>query len=162
MIKIIKCSAIIFLMALPFAQANDVQLNITLNPLGKFQARSGRMEGTLKRYEEIITAKKLWVKVEDLKTEISLRDWLFHKHLHAKEHPEIFMTHILASHGQGRGWLHVNGVSKLIYFDYSKNADGKIETRFFVKPSDYKLKGSSFFFIKVEDRVEVIVTIDSV
>lgn len=150
------------MVALPFAQANDVQLNITLNPLGKFQAKSIHLEGELKRFDKTITAEKLWVKIETLKTGIGLRDWLFYKHLHAKEHPEIVMTGILASHGMGRGFLSVNGFIKQVHFDYSENADKKLVARFFVRPADYQLKGSTFIFIKVEDYVEVVVTIDSV
>lgn len=142
------------------ARAHDLLVKMSLSPAGSFEAKSAKLKGEVKKNGESFTAENLWIKVEELKTGIDLRDEHFHKHLNYEKYPKITLTQISAANGKGSGTLNVNDVKKPVNFIYKILSPNKIEASFNLKPSDFKLKEAKYMEIGVEDDVQVIATID--
>ncbi|MEA9356902.1 YceI family protein [Bacteriovorax sp. PP10] len=140
--------------------AHEVTVKVTLTPAGNFEAKSAKVKGDVKKSGAGFTAENLWVKTEELKTGIDLRDEHFHKHLNAAQFPKISFTQITAADGKGTGTLNVNGEKKPVSFTYKPAGPGKIEASFTVKASDFKLKEASYMSIGVKDTVDVVAIIE--
>ena len=140
--------------------AHEIMVKMSLSPAGSFEAKSAKLKGEVKKAGDSFTADQLWIKVEELKTGIDLRDTHFHKHLNAEKFPKITMTQIAAAGGKGSGTLSINDVKKSVNFTYKTVSPNKLEARFNVKPSEFKLKEAKYMEIGVDDSVEVIATID--
>lgn len=140
--------------------ANDLTVKMTLSPAGSFDAKTAKVRGDVIKTGSKYTSESIWVKIEDLKTGIDLRDEHFHKHFNFEKNPKITMTNISAEGGKGSGTLTVNGVSNKIDFNYKAVGDKKVEALFKVKPSLFKLKEAKYLEIGVDDEVEVVVSMD--
>lgn len=140
--------------------AHELKVKMSLSPAGSFEATSSKLKGAVVKKDNIFTAENLWVKVEELKTGIDLRDEHFHKHLNYEKFPKITLTQISASNGKGAGILVVNDIKKPVNFVYKMSAPNKLEASFKVKPSEFKLKEAKYMEIGVDDEVEVIAVID--
>lgn len=142
------------------ATAHEVTVKVALSPAGNFEAKSDKVKGEVKKDGTKFTAENLWVKVEELKTGITLRDEHFHKHLNFEKFPKITFTQVSAADGKGTGTLTVNEVKKPVNFTYKNVGPTKIEATFKVKPSEFKLKAAEYMGIGVTDEVEVVTLID--
>ena len=140
--------------------AHEVTVKMSLSPAGSFEAKSAKLKGEVKKAGDAFTAEQLWIKVEELKTGIDLRDSHFHKHLNAEKFPKITMTQVSAAGGKGTGTLSINDVKKPVNFTYKNLSPNKLQAQFTVKPSEFKLKEAKYMEIGVDDSVEVIATID--
>ncbi len=140
--------------------AHEVTIKVSLSPAGSFEAKSAKVKGEVKKDGNKFTAENLWVKVEELKTGISLRDEHFHKHLNFEKFPKITFTQVSAVDGKGTGTLNVNDVKKPVSFTYKNIGPTKIEATFKVKASELKLKEAKYMEIGVDDEVEVVANID--
>ncbi len=140
--------------------AHEVTVKVSLFPAGSFEAKSAKVRGDVKKDGTKYTAENLWVKVEELKTGITLRDEHFHKHLNFEKFPKITLTQVTAADGAGTGTLTVNDAKKPINFTYKQINPKKIEATFTVKPSEFGLKEASYMEIGVKDSVEVVALID--
>lgn len=149
-----------FVALMNVAVAHEVTVKVALSPAGSFEAKSAKVKGDVKKDGNKITAENLWVKVEELKTGITLRDEHFHKHLNFDKFPKIAFTQVSAADGKGTGTLTVNDVKKSVDFTYKNAGPTKIEATFKVKPSDFKLKPAEYMGIGVTDEVEVVTLID--
>ncbi len=153
---------ITFLAALVFngVSAHEITVKVALSPAGNFEAKSSKVKGEVKKEGTKFSAENLWVKSEELKTGIDLRDEHFHKHLNFEKFPKITLTKISAMDGKGTGTLTVNDVSKAVPFTYKMISPAKMEATFNVKNSDFKLKDASYMGIGVKDDVEIVAIID--
>ena len=140
--------------------AHDLKIKMSLSPAGSFEAKTSKLKGEVKKSNNAFSAENLWVKVEELKTGIDLRDEHFHKHLNFEKSPKITLTQVTAANGKGTGTLTVNDVKKAVDFSYKMTTPSKLEATFKVKPSDFKLKDAKYMEIGVDDVVEIIATID--
>ena len=140
--------------------AHEVTLKVALSPAGGFEGKSSKLKGEIKRDGNKFTAENLWVKVEELKTDNTLRDEHLHKHLNFEKSPKLTLTKVEAADGKGTGILTVNEVAKPINFVYKALGPKKLEATFKVKASDFKLKEASYMGIGVVDLVEVVAIID--
>jgi polyisoprenoid-binding protein YceI len=140
--------------------ANDLTVKMTLSPAGSFEAKTSKVRGEITKSGDSYKAESLWIKVDDLKTGIDLRDDHFHKHLNFEKNPKITLANVEAAGGKGSGTLTVNGVSNKIAFTYKTISDKKIEANFKVKPSAFKLKEAKYLEIGVDDEVEVVASMD--
>ncbi len=140
--------------------AHDLKVKISLSPAGSFEAKTSKLKGEVKKTNNSYSAENLWVKIEELKTGIVLRDEHFHKHFNFEKSPKITLTKVLAANGSGTGTLTVNFVSKQVTFSYKMAAPNKLEATLLVKASDFKLKDVKYMEIGVDDDVEIIATID--
>lgn len=140
--------------------AHEVTVKVSLSPAGSFEAKSAKVKGEVKKEGNKFTAENLWVKIEELKTGIALRDEHFHKHLNFEKFPKISLTQVSASEGKGSGILSLNDVKKPVSFTYKNVSPTKIEATFKVKASELKLKEAKYMEIGVDDEVEVVANID--
>lgn len=140
--------------------ANELTVKMSLSPAGSFEAETNKLRGDVVKNGDKYTAQNLWVKTDDLKTGIDLRDEHFHKHLNAEKFPKITLTNVEASGGIGTGMLNVCGVTNKVDFTYKNITDKKLKANFKVKPSAFNLKEAKYFEIGVDDKVEVVATMD--
>ena len=140
--------------------ANEIIVKVSLSPAGSFEAKSLKLKGEVKKIGKKITADQLWVKIEELKTGIDLRDEHFHKHLNFEKNPKIIFSEVSAENGVGSGNLTVNEVKKNVKFSYKLINDKKLEATFKVKPTDFNLKEARYMEIGVEDEVVIVATLD--
>ncbi|NOT79718.1 MAG: YceI family protein [Bacteriovoracaceae bacterium] len=140
--------------------AHEVTVKIALWPAGGFEAKSAKLKGEIKKEGSKMTAENLWVKVEELKTGITLRDEHFHKHLSFDKSPKISLTQVVAEGGKGTGFLTVNNVKQPVTFTYKNASPKKLEAVFKVKASAFKLPPAKYMEIGVDDDVEIVAIID--
>lgn len=140
--------------------ASELTVKMSLSPAGSFEAKTAKVRGDITKAGDKFSATSLWVKIEDLKTGIDLRDEHFHKHLNFDKNPKITISNVEASGGKGSGTLNVNGVSNKIDFSYKAINDKKVEASFHVKPSLFKLKEAKYLEIGVDDDVEIVAVMD--
>ncbi len=158
MISKILMTLVTFFCAQTFA--SEVTVKMTLSPAGSFEAKTTKVHGEVVKAGEKFTAESLWVKTEELKTGIDLRDEHFHKHLNFDKSPKITFSNIEAIAGKGSGTLTVNGVSNKVNFTYKSVSDKKLLASMKVKPSAFKLKEAKYLEIGVDDEVEIVVDMD--
>ena len=153
-------SYLILGLSLSTVSAHELTVKISLSPAGSFEAKTEKLKGEIKKEGAKFTAENLWVKVEELKTGISLRDEHFHKHLNFEKSPKVTLSQITAEGGKGTGTLTVNETKQPVSFTYKNISDKKIEANFKVKASDFKLKPAKYMEIGVDDLVEIVAVID--
>jgi polyisoprenoid-binding protein YceI len=142
------------------AYAHEVTVKVALTPAGSFEAKSSKVKGEVKKNGARFTAENLWVKADELKTGIDLRDEHFHKHLASDKFSKITFTKIIAADGKGTGTLTVDDVKKDVSFTYTMKSPSKLEATINVKNSDFKLKEENYMGIGVNDDVVIVAVID--
>lgn len=155
-----KLTALIAVLMFNLAFAHEVTVKVVLSPAGNFEAKSAKLKGEIKKDGNKFTADNLWVKTEELKTGIDLRDEHFQKHLGFEKFPKISFTKVTAANGLGSGTLTVNDISRIVPFTYKMLTTTKLEAIFSVKNSDFKLKDASYMGIGVKDDVEIVAILD--
>lgn len=160
MISNLSKAALLFVAMTTLVSANDLMVKMTLSPAGSFEASTPKLHGDLTKAGEKYSAENLWVKTEDLKTGIDLRDEHFHKHLNSEKFPKITFTNVTAEGGKGSGTLTVCGVANKVEFTYKPVTPKQLKANFKVKPSAFKLKEAKYLEVGVDDEVEVVATMD--
>ncbi len=155
-----KMSLICLLSFSSLSFASDITVKMTLSPAGSFEAKTTKVHGDVIKSGEKYTAESLWVKVDDLKTGIDLRDEHFHKHFNSEKNPKITLNNVVATAGKGSGTLTVNNVSNKVDFTYKVISDKKLEALLKVKPSAFKLPEVKYLEIGVDDEVEIVTVVD--
>lgn len=140
--------------------SNEITVKMTLSPAGSFEAKTTKLRGDIVKTGDKYTAESLWVKIDDLKTGIDLRDDHFHKHLNFEKFPKVTLSNIVATAGKGTGTLSVNGVSNKVDFTYKVINPKKVDAILKVKPSLFKLGEAKYLEIGVDDDVEIVVSMD--
>lgn len=140
--------------------ANELTVKVTLYPAGSFEAKTTKLKGEIKKSGDKITAEQLWVKISELKTGIDLRDEHFQKHLGGESISKITLSNIEALGGKGKGVLDVNGVKKMIGFSYKNISENKIEAKFEILASQFKLKKAEYMGVGVDDKVNIEAILD--
>ena len=153
-------TVILGLLVMNLASAHVVTVKVALSPAGNFEAKSEKLKGDIKKEGAKFSAENLWVKAEELKTGIDLRDEHFHKHLNVEKFPKISFSQVTAEGGKGSGTLTVNEIKKVVPFTYKMLTPNKMEATFKVKNSEFKLKDASYMGIGVQDDVEIVAVID--
>lgn len=137
---------------------NKVTLFITLSPAGSFQAVSTKPKGNIIKQGDVVTADKISVSIESLKTGIELRDEHTWKHLNSNKHPKAILTNVKGQGGRATGTLEVNGVKKPVNIAY-KLAGQDVNAKFKVKASDFKLSKAEYLGVGVDDTITVEATL---
>lgn len=140
--------------------AHELQVNVTLSPAGNFEAKNAKLRGEVKLEGAKYTAEQLWIKTDDFKTGIDLRDEHFKKHLSLAKFPKITFSKVVAENGAGSGMLSVNGQEKKVDFTYKVENPKKLIATIKTKNSLFGLPQANYMGIGVNDDVEVIATIE--
>jgi polyisoprenoid-binding protein YceI len=135
----------------------EVKLFVSLTPAGSFEATSEKLKGNVIKKGNSISADKMWVSIESMKTGIDLRDEHFWKHLNSNKYPKAVLTQVKGENGKAQGVLEINGVKKPIAIAYTEK-DGHVLAKFNVKASSFNLKKAEYLGVGVRDDVKVEAT----
>lgn len=155
----LKLASLFFLFCLN-SFAHSLQVNVTLSPAGNFSATNAKLRGEVKSEGNRYSAEQLWLKVDDFKTGIDLRDEHFKKHFNMSKFPKITLSKVVAENGTGSGLLAINGQEKKVDFTYKVENPKKIVATIKTKNSLFGLAAANYMGIGVNDDVEVIATIE--
>lgn len=136
------------------AAGKGIDVTINLSPAGSFHVETKKVKGKVVKEGSTYRAKKLYVKIKDLKTGIELRDKHLKKRLLPKKYPKIIVTKLLAKNGSGKATIEIKGIKKRIKFAYkvSKklfNADFKINL------NDFKVKDLKYMGVGAKNMVAI-------
>lgn len=137
-----------------FSADGELKLHLTFNPAGNFDINSKKLKGNIIKKDGKLTAKKLWVRIQNLSTGIDLRDQHFWEYMNYKNHPKARLTEVFGEKGKATGILEVNGIKKQIQVSY-KEKGNLVNANFSIKASDFSLPQKSFLGISVNDEVKV-------
>lgn len=135
----------------------EIKLYVSLTPAGSFEATSEKLKGNVIKKDGVISADKMWVSIESMKTGIDLRDEHFWKHLNSSKHTKAVLTNVKGQNGKAQGTLEVNGVKKPVAIAYSEK-DGHVVASFNVKASAFNLKKAEYLGVGVSDDVKIEAT----
>lgn len=158
MIKLILSSFVVFYSCLAFSQS--VVVDVTLNPMGDFKAKSSAVKGFATKAGDEFKAENIIVDLKTLKTGVELRDEHTQKHLGVKEHPEAILLKARGKGGKGVAKIKIKGIEKEVRGTYKLLNGGKqLEATFPVTLSDFDIKDINYMGVGVEDEVQVTVVV---
>ena len=141
-----------------FASDGSLSIDVSLSPVGTFKITSDKVKVKgLKKSGEQITAKKISIKKNDLKTGIDLRDEHMKKRIKERT---ISVKDITASSGSGKGTIVINKVKKEINFSYKEDGD-KIKASFSLNLPDYKIDDINYMGVGVENSITLNIEINA-
>jgi polyisoprenoid-binding protein YceI len=143
-----------FSLSLSVWARGTVKVLVPLTPAGSFEATSTKLKGDLKVTGGAITAEKITLSTQSLKTGIDLRDEHLWKHLNYLTHPKIILSNLKAINGNATATLEVNGVSQPIVIKYESKGN-TIHTRFSLKTSSFKLPKAEYLGVGVNEDITI-------
>lgn len=147
-------SALLLVSFSVFSAGKGVDVTVNLSPAGSFQVETKKVKGKITKSGDSFSAKKLYVKVKDLKTGIDLRDKHMKKRLNPKKYPKILVTSLKAKGGKGKAVIEIKGIKKPIKFNYS--LAGKIfQAEFKVNLESFKIKDLKYMGVGAKKIVSI-------
>ena len=150
--------SIICLTSSAFA-AGDVAVDVVLNPMGDFTAKTSDVTGEAVTDGKTVKADKIVVSLKNLKTGMGLRDThAKDKYLEVNKYPDAIITNAKGEGGKGTGMLKIKGVEKPVTGTY-KTDDKMLHAEFPIKLSDFNIKEINYKGVGVEDAVKIKVSV---
>lgn len=137
-----------------FSSGKGVDVTVNLSPAGSFHVTTKKVKGKVIKKDNLYSAKKLYVKIKDLKTGMDLRDEHMKKRLSPKKHPKILVTKLKAKSGKGKAIIEIKGIKKPIKFSY-KVSKKMMEAVFKLNLNDFKVEDISYAGVGVKDIITV-------
>lgn len=156
-------AAMIFTMGISMAaMAQSVVVDVVLNPMGDFKAKSSAVKGRAVVKGGEVLAENIVVDLKTLKTGVELRDRHTQKYLETDKFPEALLISAKGKGGKGTGKINIRGIEKDVSGVY-KVEGGLLKAKFKLKLSDFGIEDISYMGVGVEDEVtlSVIVPIKS-
>jgi len=142
-----------------FAMADgNVVVDITLNPMGDFKAKTTEIKGEAIQKGDEVSAENIVVNLKSLKTGVELRDKHTQKHLETDKFPEAVLTKATGKGGKGQGHIKIRGVEKDITGTYTIK-DKTLSAEFNLSLADFNMKDINYMGIGVEDTVTLHITL---
>lgn len=144
------------------AMAQSVVVDVVLNPMGDFKAKSSAVKGEAVVKGDEVSAENIVVDLKTLKTGVELRDKHTQKHLETEKFPEAILVSAKGKGGKGTGKIKIRGVEKDVAGVYK--VDGKVlKAKFKLKLSDFGIEDINYMGVGVEDEItlNVIVPVKS-
>lgn len=151
----------LLLTVLAFSQgvsAQSAMVDVVLNPMGDFKAKTSAVTGFATQKGDEITAENIVVNLKSLKTGVELRDKHTQKHLETGKFPEAVLLSAKGKGGKGVGKIKIRGIEKDISGTY-KVAGKKLQAKFKVKLSDFGITDINYMGVGVEDEATVTVVV---
>jgi polyisoprenoid-binding protein YceI len=133
---------------------SKITLSISLSPAGSFQAVSQKLKGNVIKTGESVSADKITVSIESMKTGIDLRDEHTWKHMNSAKHPKATLSDVKGENGKATGTLEVNGIKKPLGITY-KIVGSNVLANFTVKATEFGLKKVEYLGVGVNDLIAV-------
>lgn len=140
------------------AWAQSVTVDVVLNPMGDFKAKTADVKGEAVLKGDEVFAQNVVVNLKSLKTGVELRDKHTQKHLDTKNFPEAVLVSAVGKGGKGKGKIKIKGIEKDILGTYK--VEGKtLKADFKLNISDFDIKEINYMGVGVEDQVTLHVAI---
>lgn len=140
------------------AMAQSVVVDVVLNPMGDFKAKTSEVKGEAIVKGDEVSAENIVVNLKSLKTGVELRDKHTLKHLDVKAFPEAVLISATGKGGKGTGKIKIRGIEKDIAGAYK--VEGKsLKAKFKLKMSDFGIKDINYMGVGVEDEITLLVSI---
>ncbi|MGZ3770136.1 MAG: YceI family protein [Bdellovibrio sp.] len=156
-----KSMAIVILTAGLFslsAFGQSVTVDVVLNPMGDFKAKTADVKGEATVKGDEVTAKNIVVNLKSLKTGLELRDKHTQKYLDTKTYPEAVLVSATGKGGKGKGKIKIRGVEKDV--DGTYNVEGKtLKADFKLSIADFGIKDINYMGVGVEEQVTIHVAV---
>lgn len=141
-----------------FASDGSLSIDVSLSPVGTFKITSDKIKVKgLKKEGDSISAKKISIKKNDLKTGIDLRDEHMKKRIKERT---ISVKNISAKDGTGKGTIVINKVKKEIKFNYKEDGE-KIKASFSINLPDYEINDINYMGVGVENKITLNIEINA-
>jgi polyisoprenoid-binding protein YceI len=150
------CLVVLCFSSLTFAQS--VSVDVVLNPMGDFKAKTSDVKGFATVKGDEVTASDVRVNLKSLKTGVEVRDKHTQKHLQTDKFPEAILVSATGKGGKGKGKIKIKGIEKDIAGTYK--VDGKVlNAEFPLNLTDFDIKDINYMGVGVEDQVKLKVSI---
>lgn len=138
--------------------AQSVSVDVVLNPMGDFKAKTSEVKGEATVKGDEVSAKNIVVNLKSLKTGVELRDKHTQKHLDTKAFPEAVLVSASGKGGKGKGKIKIKGIEKDV--DGTYKVEGKLlKADFKLSLSDFGIKGINYMGVGVEEQVTIHVVV---
>lgn len=138
--------------------AQSVSVDVVLNPMGDFKAKTSSVKGFATVKGDEVSASDITVNLKSLKTGVELRDKHTQKHLQTDKFPEAVLISATGKGGKGTGKIKIKGIEKDIAGTYK--VEGKtLKAEFPLTLSDFNIKDINYMGVGVEDEVKLMVTV---
>lgn len=152
-----KVLSLVLIASSAWAQSGVV-VDVTLNPMGDFKAKTSNIKGEALVNGSSVEAKDIEVDLSSLKTGIELRDKHTLKYLDVKQHPKAVLVSATGSNGKGTGRIRIRGVEKDIAGTYKVNGRF-LQAQFPLTLSEFGINDVTYMGVGVEDQVTLNVTV---
>lgn len=141
--------------------AQSVVVDVTLNPVGDFKAKTTEVKGEALKVGEEVRAEGIRVNLKSLNTGIELRNEHTLKYLEVDKHPEAILVKARGKGGKGVAKINIKGIEKEVRGTYKIIESGKkLEATFPLTLSDFDIKDISYKnTVGVEDEVQLTVVV---
>ncbi|MGE5085923.1 MAG: YceI family protein [Bacillota bacterium] len=151
-------ATLILTLGVSSAFAQSVVVDITLNPMGDFKAKTTQVKGAATIKGDEVSAQNIVVNLKSLTTGVELRDKHTQKHLETSKYPEAVLVSATGKGGKGVGKLKIRGIEKEVSGTYK--VEGKVlKADFPVKISDFGIQDINYMGVGVEDTVTLHVAV---
>lgn len=148
--------AILCVSSMSFAQS--VSVDVVLNPMGDFKAKTSDVKGFATVKGDEVSASNITVNLKNLKTGVELRDKHTQKHLQTDKFPEAILVSATGKGGKGTGKIKIKGVEKDIAGTYK--VEGKtLKAEFKLSLPDFGITDINYMGVGVEDEVKLAVSV---
>lgn len=140
------------------AFAQEVVVDVTLNPMGDFKAKTAAVKGEAIKKGDEFTATNIVVNLKSLKTGVEGRDKHTQKYLETEKFPEAVLLSASGKGGKGKGRIKIRGIEKDITGTYK--VEGKsLKAKFDLNLADFGIKDINYMGVGVEDTVTLNVSV---
>lgn len=140
------------------AFAQSATVDITLNPMGDFKAKTSEVTGQVQVTGDEVKAENIIVNLKALKTGLELRDKHTQKYLETSKFPEAVLVSASGKGGKGKGKIKIRDIEKDVEGTYK--LDGKLlNADFKINISDFGIKDINYMGVGVEDTVVIHVSV---
>lgn len=152
-------AALILSMSFSYAAlAQSVVVDVVLNPMGDFKAKTSDVKGEAVVNGDSVSASNVVVNLKTLKTGVELRDKHTQKHLQTDKFPEAVLISATGKGGKGTGKIKIRGVEKDIQGVYKVDG-GFLKAKFKLNLPDFGIEDINYMGVGVEDEVTLNVSI---
>lgn len=140
------------------AMAQSATVDIILNPMGDFKAKTADVKGQAVVKGDEVSAENIVVNLKSLKTGVELRDKHTQKYLETSKFPEAVLVSAKGKGGKGTGKIKIRGVEKDIAGTYK--VEGKVlKADFKLSLPDFNIKDINYMGVGVEDEITLHVAV---
>jgi polyisoprenoid-binding protein YceI len=151
-------ASIVVLCFSSLALAQNVSVDVVLNPMGDFKAKTSDVKGFATVKGDEVSASNVTVNLKSLKTGVEVRDKHTQKYLQTDKFPEAILVSATGKGGKGKGKIKIKGIEKDIAGTYK--IDGKtLNAEFPLTLTDFDIKDINYMGVGVEDQIKLKVSI---